>query len=1404
MLIKEIVSHDSFANFENDVQIGWYPKDPRNLRMVESYIFTNQATQGKKSSLEILDLIRLSYIHSRENRFVVMATYGHGKSHLALTMANFFGQPADSPEVRAILGKIEHCSSPSRAQGFRDFKEGNAPFLVVRLRGDKAPKLPQQFLHGLQTALHEQEATRDAHLPFWFEQAAGYLQKIQDNSHQLAAANAFLERQSQHPSIRDVPALLREVQNSNPSVHELCRSLSAEMNHGVPLDFGGSISLQYALERVVDDYCGTGKPYRGILILFDELSAFVRDYAQSSGVGHGNALQDILEGVRNRLGRATFVAFSQHDPLETAENFFKIGTASHQRETLMHQLQRLPKDQKYQLYSSLEMVLDSYLKQEETGWELLCEQASDALDKASGVTMNLFQDRYNHAQGWDLEDIDEILTKGCFPLHPLTTALLCSVEFREVTSPRSVLGFLQEALSRWGDQPALKGSAPNWLYPVELVDWFGEMLADEEYQQYRSACLSAGADVTPEQTAILKAMLLQSVARLSTERYRHLQLMHLLTGLPEKQCQQALEGLSSRQVIRSDESAFSFWPPGVDGSRLEQEVNRIVQTRIFNLNVLENINRDWQASRLQAIRVDALSWANDADFSARQILVTHEAFSPEFLRRQIKTFRSSGDLDTPRGFVFWLVAQTHDQILDYIERAEQVLEEALKGIESPPPVLIGVPETPTPEFEKLVLKEDVINNLPQNIIRNSDSSVLFQMKEDYKKRVSAALTTLKEKADFHVPLRYRSHVKIRSPHRRCETMLPACYEAAYRLGPPAFRKQTPFTNPSLRKAVGLLAEGLSKNNLHLPEHAWRKDKVADEIMNKFLRIGGISSWRLVGADYAVCEPGDANIREAWDYLNRHFEPGKGAVPIRDAVLTLMDPPYGYDPNHVTLLLSAWYGYHRHEVKLREDHCYTTLDTLFKHPFKTEDFLKRLLDRINTLYIERVDRGETIRQAEKLANMVVKGGKKFTLEEAEKAIAELKVSQNMQGDGDRSACLIEEAIDRLQRGRETALAYEKQTKQLLEVLDRSSKISETLSLLEKIEKLPEQTCVVSSGSPSPAQLQEQFHSKLHDQVQKRCEQFASLSRIEDYSRHQVQLKEILKQLENYGDRQLSSQVEEALRRLEEQHRSLKQENRDRSILEKLGLYSEKEGLSQLRRFLLEIDALQPSKPKTVEKVAEKRKRIHERIQSLEQFASGLQERLNQVPTLSDLQKLRDEILQYQEKFQDAPEQEHIASNRERCEKILTLLKEIDELGRYDIQNPDDVEEITKRANALRVRYRGYLTSEQDAAIFDRLWRSLDERVQTRQQQAILWLEAMEQAASESREYESILQRLAQPPAFLPPSEVERTRSLMETVQKRLDEDIVARISSLFLQITDEQTRRECLQELTRLSQARPKA
>lgn len=1400
MHIKEIVTHDSLANFENDVQIGWYPQDPRNRRLVQSYIFTAQAKPGTKSSLEILDIIRLSYVHSLENRFVVLATYGHGKSHLALTLANFFGQPADSLEVQTILEKIEHCAGPSRAQGFREFKEGNAPFLVVRLRGDKAPALPQQFLQGLQTALREQGATRDVDLPFWFEKAAEYLQRIQGSAEQLAAANAFLEQQSSHPAIRDVPMLLQEVRNNNPSVHDLCRSLSAEMNHGVPLDFGGAVSLQYALEWVVDNYCGTDKPCRGVLILFDELSAYVRLYAQSGGAGQGNALQDILEGVRNRMGRATFVAFSQHDPMETSKNFFRIGGSVQQQETLEHQLSRLPKSHHYALHSSLETVLDSYLKQEEEGWVYLREHARDVLDDASSVTANLFRDRYSESQGWDLERVDEVLTRGCFPLHPLTTALLCSVRFQEVTSPRSVLGFLKDVLDRWGERPALQDHVPNWVYPIELVDWFGEMLADEEYQQYRSALLSAGADLTEAQSAVLKGMLLQSIAGFKTERYRYGYLMHLLTGLPENQCREALTQLSNRQVIRSDGNVYSFWPPGVDGSRLEKEINRIVQQQVFDLKVLERINDAWRQNRLQDIPVDCLSWAHSRDFAARQMLVTHEAFTPEFLRKHIKTPKTSGDLRAPRGYVFWLVAQSTEQLQDYYERARRVLDEALAGEPNPPPVLIGIPGNPIPEFDTLVLKKFAVDCLPENTLREVDKSVLSHTRDQYRKRVDDALAALKRDAEFVVPEPYRTHVDIQSPLKRFDTMLQACYQAAYRHGPPAFRNQVSFTTPSLCKAVGLLAEGLARNNLHLPEHAWRKDKVAKEIMDKFLSLGGSFSWKLVAVDYMVREPDALNVRKAWDYLNQYFVPGAGPLPFREAVLTLLSPPFGFDPSHVTLLLCAWYGYHQHEVKMRVVQKYATLDRLITHPFKTEDFLNQLISKENPCFLERVNRDETIQQAEELARQVVRGEKIFSISEVDGVITALREAALLQENNTQLIDLIHKAIERLEQGQKTAREYEDQTRSILQELERSTQTTNTLGLLKKIESLPPQEgCVRSPQAPSAARLRDQVDKKLQGQVETLCQKCTNLTRLEDYSHFQKQLRLCQQSLEKYGYEQLRNRIDEALQQLEERRQFLGHAQEDRAIQEKLSFFSETEGLRRLREFVKQLEQMHPHTDETQRKLDEKIQRIHQRIRELEHFVVELPDRFNRIRTLVEARQLRDEILRRQERFSDTPEWTALQSHLQHCEGLLTVLQEVEALRQRKLQHPNDVKEITRRANTLREEYRKVLSSDQ-SAIFDRLLEDLERKVELQKQEAIRWLEQLEREAAGSSEYASILERLAHPHSFLPPSTFDRVQTLKEVVQQKFDADIVAQISCLFRKIADTQKRQECLQMLMRLSRA----
>ncbi|MEI6914103.1 MAG: hypothetical protein WCL39_03130, partial [Armatimonadota bacterium] len=110
LLIQDVVLPNENARFANAVQLGWYPSDERNIPLATGYIFTKNSTTGYVSSIDVLDYIRDSFRWSgNPNCHVVIATYGHGKSHLALALANFFGKPYESPEIEGLLKSIEHA-----------------------------------------------------------------------------------------------------------------------------------------------------------------------------------------------------------------------------------------------------------------------------------------------------------------------------------------------------------------------------------------------------------------------------------------------------------------------------------------------------------------------------------------------------------------------------------------------------------------------------------------------------------------------------------------------------------------------------------------------------------------------------------------------------------------------------------------------------------------------------------------------------------------------------------------------------------------------------------------------------------------------------------------------------------------------------------------------------------------------------------------------------------------------------------------------------------------------------------------------------------------------------------------------------------------------------------------------
>ena len=291
--IGDNVKANPDAEFASDAQLQWSPDDERNVALAKGYIFTSRATHNHLASVEIVERLQKALTWEGEpNRFVVIATYGHGKSHLALALANYFGMPEGSDVVTGILNNIAHAvDQPAEAQKFRDFKANHAPYLVVRLHGAEMKSLHQQLISGLETALKECPQTSDESLPFWFNAAESFLKGL--DGEQLEKANGYLDGHG-----TEVNILLRRVRDRDTTAHELCRQVFRHLI-GTPPDFGGDIGPGKAVEWAADEFCGEGKPFPGMVILFDEFSAFIRNYASGAVVHADGVLQGLLDaGIR--------------------------------------------------------------------------------------------------------------------------------------------------------------------------------------------------------------------------------------------------------------------------------------------------------------------------------------------------------------------------------------------------------------------------------------------------------------------------------------------------------------------------------------------------------------------------------------------------------------------------------------------------------------------------------------------------------------------------------------------------------------------------------------------------------------------------------------------------------------------------------------------------------------------------------------------------------------------------------------------------------------------------------------------------------------------------------------------------------------------------------------------------
>ena len=1277
MRIGDITTINNDLAFRNDVKLSHYRR-AENERLVKNYQFSAQSAEGDTSTVDLLGLLCNTVNDESENRFIFEATYGKGKSHFALALANFFGKPLDSAETETILRTIGHVSNDSRVGTFKDFKTYHRPFLTVLMDGVEPGSLRDKFFHAFDRALKDNAETAGETPPFWFGEALKFLNNL--SAENVAKARQFLE-----PHNLEFEQLKESVEGGESQYYELCHELFQQV-YGSRPNFGSETSLSDALEWASSSLCGDDGPLGGVLVLFDEFSLFVQSY----GKRPGGELQDLLNGTEANRGKTLFVAFTQESPENGLGNDQSSGV-----QNLHKELNRIPKNNRLNLQSSLEDVLRGFFKEDNEKWyEFLGTPGISAqVSDASGAALAAFKTYYPRELGWDAERFQEAITKECFPLHPLTTVLLSRVPLKRASTTRSIIGYLNDAnseVTKKLKQDASVGGTVNWVLPISLVDYFADMLDEDIWSQYQSVKVP---DMTKAQGDVLKAMVLQRVGELQTRNLGPQGfeiIIGQLAGLTPDESKKVLVELESGLYIREDKTnkTYSFYTGNNGALALDAQLNNQIEG-LRNQNKLTTLTDTIVEHSTKATRVlddvglteiypVSVKWGSSDDWAAEEIFLTRAGFTKRNLEHLLESCQAvTGKFAKRRGVVIVLLAATQDDVSFFESEVESVLDstELLKAA----PFVALRPVSPEPELVRALLKFTVLSDTFFAAKASSDvgRQVFDEEKARIRDQVSKGLKKLRAEGLPVVPQDARGQVRTftagvpQNAKARLTAILGALYNITYHKAPESFFHHYNLQSRHLKNAVIDLVSVLENNNVANSLTALKalknngQAKVATETLEQFL----MGSWGVVDSRQQLQVPSAPRIRTAWEFLEATFRQGE-TVPLSSALLPLLNAPFGYDFHTLTLLFSSWYGLNRRTLKVYVGSKIVTLDQLIKEgKGKTETILEKL--NLARLYRQNEDKEKA--RVEKVIALVEAGG--LSAAQAGDLMSELE-NYRAKHEDDQSRLMtdLNVALEKAQGALAAVGKYEGLALSIDKGVQRAKTVTDFGQQLREFEKLPPLFTVLSTFPP-PEDIHKNLMTQTRTFVERQCETNERLSSGLNYGLHQNRLSELKKELGQFNLGGLVPRVDEAFERLDEAHKNLDVKGR----IEAIRRIPERDvRLKILEAGKTEVSLHFQDGNEAVEAAArEKFANIEREAKRLRDFVVALPSEIDNVSSARTARDLSVRVARQQHSFEGTADYDDLESDLQRLRHLEEAFTELEKS--VDLAS---AKEIAKRQETLR--------------------------------------------------------------------------------------------------------------------------
>lgn len=906
MKIGDIISFRKDLYFEGAVQADWFYSPAKSTKVAENFVFHGKDYFGVDKKAKSIDTISLLQILSRkltdetENPLsLVIADYGTGKSHFAVTLAQLFsGSTYMSETYRTIINNIRKIDEVSAKEIGSASSDRN---FVLVINGMRDFNLHYEILRAAQRSLQLYGLSDE---------------KLHALNRTLETASLFFERncESQLPLFEESAfnhgwtetgsELIKKIRAqilTDDTAFDVINTVYTQVT-GREISWDEGISARSILEMLLKECCGINGQFDHIIILFDEFGRYL-EYASSADAGKSgdSALQQIFEVAQDADGALQVINFIQSD-IKTY--LVRVD----QTRNISRYIGRYDQSDKYHVSSNLETVFANLIDRNDKDafTHIIVKWQRDAEEQWESI-YSLMNKWLSLTGVWgNYELFRRVIVEGVYPMHPLSTFML--TQLSDYLQNRSSMTLINQYITEISDKDS--GDGIPLVLPEELMrgDLYQEMLASETSgKQLSQHCIrfdniirKHGDKLSESSIAVLRANLIARILKFKTKDYEDVKAaLMLCSGLTREDLDGELQLLENEYALLGfDEHAGCF--DFMEDSRGAHEY------KIKKKQLAANWKADFKAmfKTAKVLEIGEFSEPQETSFGTTHKILTNEwKFTQEVLLAEELTedlgyeyvayWRTCKSAAVPKGRLIWVYVNK-DTSLEYVDKLQKIA-----GIFEGMPIVILLLNDADGRLASALTNYDILDRMPDSIRQTYERA--------YSDDFSQAEQILSNEFDnLRKHREYMGTNGVTTMKKRLQVSLTEIFEQLY---PQAISfnfdglltASNNFTGKGSTYFCQIVKMLLSNNVNYDTIHDFTSD-VRSKITAVFMESSA-TSWRCISDACAIMPPAEEKSRAVYEDVVTQLNADK-FYDCKTFFEKFCYPPYGLSEEVSTLMLSV--------------------------------------------------------------------------------------------------------------------------------------------------------------------------------------------------------------------------------------------------------------------------------------------------------------------------------------------------------------------------------------------------------------------------------------------------------------------------------------------------------------------